>query len=122
MSASIDHKTLRHAIGSAITLARLIRNCLRDIYEEAMVLYLKHSHNNLAANTFRGGPVYGCDMTFALVISAQKAAKATRAGPGGRPPPNRLGAPLGHGNRFARLNVPGRPNGANLGGAHNAFM
>jgi hypothetical protein len=43
MSAIVDLKTLRDASRSAITLTRLIRNCLRAIYEEAMVLCLTHT-------------------------------------------------------------------------------
>jgi hypothetical protein len=58
MSTIFDFKTLRDATGNAITLARLICNYLRAIYEEAMVLYIKHSHNNLMADIYRGDPVY----------------------------------------------------------------
>jgi hypothetical protein len=43
MSSIIDLKTLRDASENAINLARLIRNSLRALYEEAMVLYLEHT-------------------------------------------------------------------------------
>jgi hypothetical protein len=47
---------------------------------------------------------------------------AARAGPGVYPPPNHPGAPHGRGNRFARLNAVGRPNGTTLPGAKSAFL
>jgi hypothetical protein len=122
MSSIVDLKTLRDASGSAFTLARLIRNSLRAIYEEAMVLYLKHSHNNLTADIYRGDPVYGCDMSLAPAVRAQKAAKAARAGPGNRPPPTRPGAPPGRGNRFSRLNNPSRHNNNTFASTQNAVL
>jgi hypothetical protein len=82
MSSIVDIKTLRDASCSAITLARMIRNSLRAIYDEAtiLVLYLKHNHNNLTADIYRGDPVHGCDMSLAPAIHAQKVAKAARVG------------------------------------------
>jgi hypothetical protein len=97
VSFIIDLKTLGDASGSVITLARLIRNFLRAIYEEAMVLYLIHIHNNLATDVYRGDPVCGCDMSLALAARAQKVAKAARGGPGHRPPRR--------GNRFSMIRV-----------------
>jgi hypothetical protein len=87
-----------------------------------MVLCLKHSHNSLTANIYRSDPVCWCDMSLVPVVRARKAVETAHAGLGSRPPPNRPGAPRGHGNRFALLNVPGHSSGANLAGAHNALM
>jgi hypothetical protein len=122
MSSIVDLKTLRDATGNAFTLARMIRNSLRAIYEEAVVLYLKHNNNNLTADMYRGDPVYGCDMPLAPAVRAQKAAKAARAVPGNRPHPNRPGAPLGRGNRFSRLNNPGRHNNNTFASAQNVVL
>jgi hypothetical protein len=61
-------------------------------------------------------------MFLAPYVRAHIVAKGDRASPGASSPPNRPRAPPGRGNHFARLNAPGRPNGANLAGAHNAFM
>jgi hypothetical protein len=50
-TANVDYKTLRDASSGVITFARLIRSCLRAMYEETMVLYLNmHSHSNLTTD------------------------------------------------------------------------
>jgi hypothetical protein len=62
-------------------LARLIRNSLRAIYKEAMVLYIiKHSHNNLTADIYRGNLVHRSDMSLAPAVRAQKKQLRPHAG------------------------------------------
>jgi hypothetical protein len=63
----------------------------------------KRKHNNFTTVVYRGDLVHGFDLSFTPGVRAQQDAKAARASPGGRPRPNRVGAPHGRGNRIVRL-------------------